>query len=229
MSSKVALVTGASRGIGLGIAQRLSKLGYEVAIVARSDPRVVAATAFPWARAGSVLPIAANVGSPSEMTAAVARAVEEFGRLDVLVNNAGVAPRGRVAELEASVFEELLATNVRSVFYATKAAWPHLASTRGVVVSISSMSSIDPFLGMGTYGATKAWVNLLTHALGAEGREAGVRAYAIAPGAVETKLMRDLWPDEQTAMDPGEVADVVESLLDSKMARASGETIFLRT
>ena len=128
-------------------------------------------------------------------------------------------------------FDAVLAVNVRGVYVATQAAWPHLATRKGVVVNISSMSSVDPYIGMGTYGCTKAWLNLFTQVISQEGQEVGIRAFCVAPGTVETKLMRDLWPEfpAEKALTPDEVASVVSSVVEPDMARASGETIFVRS
>ncbi|MBI2378209.1 MAG: SDR family oxidoreductase [Deltaproteobacteria bacterium] len=232
MSSPASLVTGASRGIGLSVARRLRALGHRVMLAARNASELEAAKRSLLEFAGpEVETFVVDVGRAEESAALVADVAQRFGRLDVLVNNAGIAPRGFVREMSDEAFEQLLATNVRGVFAMSRAAWPLLAATRGVIVNLSSMSSVDPFPGMGLYGATKAWVNLASQAMAAEGKEAGIRVFAVAPGTVETSLMRGLWPElpASMAMDPDEVAGVIEALIDPKMSRVSGQTIFVRS
>ena len=100
----------------------------------------------------------------------------------------------------------------------------------GVIVNISSVASVDPFPGFSIYGACKAWVNLFTKALAAEGKPLGIRAYAIAPGAVETSMLRSAFPDfpADHTLRPDDIAAAIEAVCDDRLAHSSGQTIFVR-
>ena len=102
--------------------------------------------------------------------------IERYGQVDVLVNNAAVAPLDTFEDITPATFEQLLDVNVRSTFYLTQMCWPHMKQQgRGVVVNISSLAAVDPFPGFSIYGASKAWIDLMTVALSAEGQEHNVR------------------------------------------------------
>ena len=129
-----------------------------------------------------------------------------------LVNNAAVAPLAMLDETTDESFEETIQVNVKSVFYLTRAIWKHMKSQgRGVVINLSSLAAVDPFPGFSLYGSTKAWIDLMTTALAAEGKDHGLRVYSIRPGAVETQMLRGLFPDfpDEQTVSPDEVADKV--------------------
>jgi len=231
LKERVCVITGASRGIGLATALRFARAGARLVLAAR-DPQAIEAARREVERAGAACEaVAADVATRAGAESLVAAARRRFGGLDVLVNNAGAAPRAPLDELTDEQFELALAANVRSVFYATRAAWRPLRERGGgVVVSVSSLASDDPFPGFAVYGACKAWVNLFTRAIAAEGRPLGIRAFAVAPGAVETGMLRGLFPDfpAPQALAPDDVAGVIESVCAAGMAHASGQTIFVR-
>jgi 3-oxoacyl-[acyl-carrier protein] reductase len=227
----VCVVTGGSAGIGLAVGLRFGRGGYRVVICGRDPGRLEAARAAAAAVAPDCLAMPLDVGQPGEAARLIDDTVKRFGRVDVLVNNAGHAPMAPLEALSAADFELALAVNVGAVFHATRAVWPAMRGQgRGVVVNISSLASVDPFPGFSVYGACKAWVNLFTKAIADEGRPLGIRAYAVAPGAVETPLLRRLFanfPAEQT-LSPDAVADVVAAVCEDPLRHASGSTLFVR-
>lgn len=233
MSHPVALVTGASRGIGRAAALALSGAGYRVAGVARSMETLQAAIAPCGADA---LAIVADVSEPAQCERAVVAAVERFGRLDALVHVAGVAPVRSIEEMSIDEWHATIDTNLSAAFYLARAAWRHLkrkpseAST--AVVNISSLASRDPFPGFAAYGAAKAGVNLLGLALAREGAACGIRVHTIAPGAVETAMFRAILSEEQfpreKTLSPEEVAEVIVSCVRGDLRYTSGEVIYLQ-
>ncbi len=231
MSTRTCVITGASRGIGLATALRFAAAGWNVVAVARGQAGLDGAAGRIAEAGGQCLPVAADVGVPAEARRVVFAAKERFGRLDVLVNNAGVAPLAAVDELEPEQFERTWAVNVAAVFNTTQAAWSLMKGQGGgVIVNISSLASVDPFRGFAVYGASKAWVNLFTQAVAAEGRTHNIRVFAVAPGAVETELMRSAFPDfpSDRTLTPDQVAAVVFSLCDPALSPCSGQTVFVR-
>lgn len=228
--ARTCVITGASRGIGLAIAQRFAAANYDLVIAARkSGPLSEAAEAL---RAGGAeieaLPV--DIATPRGARELIDVALDRFGRLDVLVNNAGIAPLCPIEQMSDEDFEAVMRINTAGVFYPTRAAFAAMrAGGGGTIVNISSLASINPYPGFAVYGATKAWVNLFTKAIAGEGKPHGIRVYSIAPGAVETPLLRSLFPDfpAEQAIAPDEVAAAVAAVCEPPWQRASGQTVFL--
>ena len=208
------VVTGGSSGIGLATAMTFASKGFNLLICGRSEDRLkTAMEKILNAGDGSCICLTrvldlAEPGNALEF----AKTALTFGRVDVLVNNAGVAPLAPLEEVSEAELDQSLNVNIRSVFRLTQAIWPVMKEQgRGVIVNISSLAAIDPFPGFSLYGASKAWVDTFTIALGNEGKELGIQTYSIRPGAVETPLLRGLFPDfpaEQT-VSPQEIADKI--------------------
>jgi 3-oxoacyl-[acyl-carrier protein] reductase len=231
MDKKCCVVTGGSRGIGLAIALRMARAGYQLAISGRTEADLDAAVEQLGAAGADCAAITADVGRPGEAREVIRAAHERFGRIDVLVNNAGVAPLVPVAEMAVDEFDQVSNVNIGGIFHTTQAVWPIMAGQGGgVIINISSMAALDPFPGFAVYGASKAWVNTFTRAVAGEGKARGIRVYAVAPGAVETGLMRQRFPEfpAEQALAPDDVAQVVEALCDPRMHAAVGETVFVR-
>jgi NAD(P)-dependent dehydrogenase (short-subunit alcohol dehydrogenase family) len=228
MEAPVAIVTGASRGIGRATVLELAARGYRLVLAARGKRDLDAVAA----EVKIAIAIPTDITRPDDVQVLVDEAIASYGRVDVIVNNAGLAPMASVEQLSLSDWQAIIQTNLSSAFYLTKACWPHFRKQqRGCIVNISSMASRDPFAGLGAYGAAKAGLNLLTLAFAREGAPFGIRAYAIAPGAVETATLRLIvseqqLPREQT-MQPVDIARVVAACIDGDLKYASGEVIFL--
>ena len=217
MSDRVALITGAGRGIGRAAAVALAGAGYRLALVSRteSDLRKTAQLASPKADA-RVIPL--DVSDPAQAQRAVQQTLEAFGRLDALVNIAGVAPVRAIEQMSIQEWRAVLDTNLSAVFYLSKYAWPHLRQTAtlaqpAAIVNMSSLASRDPFAGFAAYGAAKAAVNLFGLAAAKEGQSDNILVHTIAPGAVETSMFRQIltpeqYPTEKCLM-PEEVAEVI--------------------
>jgi NAD(P)-dependent dehydrogenase (short-subunit alcohol dehydrogenase family) len=147
------------------------------------------------------------------------------------VNCAGVAPLASIEELDRGTFDRVAAVNMGAIYSTCRAVWPTMRKQAGgVIVNISSMASLDPFPGFAAYGASKAWVNLWTKALAEEGRAYGIRVFAVAPGAVETSMLRGAFPDfpSDAALDPSDVADVVHAVARRSCRYATGQCLFVK-
>lgn len=199
LSGRVALITGAGRGIGAATAQAFSAAGAAVAVAARrlEDAEGVAAT-LP----GPALPLGCDVADGAAVDAAVAAVLARFGRLDVLVNNAGtIAPIGRVGETAPEAWAHALAVNLTGAYRAARAALPALlaAPGGGAIVNIGSGAALRPLEGWSAYCAAKAGLVMLTRCLDLEYGDQGLRAVAFAPGLVDTGMQESI---RRSGMNP---------------------------
>ena len=184
MKRKVALVTGASRGIGAAIAERLSGDGFSVAIGCISGREAADARA---ARIGSAIVVQGDLADPGVPARLVSETVDHFGHLDVLVNNAGFARAGKLPDVSVADFDAQVAVNLRAPLLMMQAALPHLEACGGCVVNISSLNgSRMPSRGAPIYSATKAGLDILTRSFAADLGPRGIRVNAVAPGATRT-------------------------------------------
>jgi NAD(P)-dependent dehydrogenase (short-subunit alcohol dehydrogenase family) len=205
---RAALVTGGSSGIGLAIARALKDEGFGLTLVSRRSEKVEAAAAELGAAA-----IAADVGDAGECERLVAEHRERFGRLDVLVNSAGIGIGGTVDSLPVKHFDLQLGVNLRGLFLVTQAAIPLLRESRGWIVNLASIAGTLPTPGLATYGATKAAVISLTRSLNEELDGDGVRAVAICPGFVDTPMAEWSGIASEEMIRPEDCAEVVRMLL----------------
>lgn len=195
LTGTVALVTGASSGIGEATARRLAQEGATVALVARRADRLDALAAQIREAGGTALAVAADITDRAQAEGAVRSVVDRFGRLDVLVNNAGLMLLGPVVGADVEEWERMLAINVRGLLHMTNAALPHLlraaeAGPRQVadVVNISSIAGRVAWANYGVYNLTKFGVNGFTESLRQEVTKKHVRVGVLEPGGVATEL-----------------------------------------
>ena len=205
---RAALVTGGSSGIGLAIARALRDEGYGLTLVSRRPEKVNAAAEELGAAA-----IAADVGDADACARLVAEHRDRFGRLDVLVNSAGIGIGGRVEDLPAKHFDLQVGVNLRGLFLVTQAAIPLLRESKGWIVNLASIAGTLPTPGLATYGATKAAVISLTRSLNDELDGDGVRAVAICPGFVDTPMAEWSGLGHDEMIRPEDCAEVVRMLL----------------
>lgn len=185
LQQRVALVTGASSGIGEATARALAAAGARVAAVARRADRL---EALARGSGGAIACQVADLSTEAGARGAVAFAVRSFGRLDLLVNNAGVMLLGPVEGADAGDFRRMVELNLLGVMYATHAALPHLVAARGDVVVVSSVAGLVARGGFAGYGASKFGVAAFAESLRQEMAPRGVRVTVVVPGLVATEL-----------------------------------------
>jgi NAD(P)-dependent dehydrogenase (short-subunit alcohol dehydrogenase family) len=216
LSGKVAVITGASRGLGAGMAAHLASEGLMLGLCARHRPEMVAATR-PRAHDGVVEPAVPPVCAAVDVTDAdaveqfAASVVERFGRVDLWVNNAGLlAPIGPLADAAPEELARHIEVNVTGVLLGSRWFARHVRQRGGggVLVNISSGAARKPYMGWAAYCAAKAAVDLCSEVLALEGRPHGLRAYAVAPGAVDTDMQAMIRDTDES--DFPEVARFVE-------------------
>jgi NAD(P)-dependent dehydrogenase (short-subunit alcohol dehydrogenase family) len=202
LSGKTALVTGASRGIGLAIAKTYAMAGARVAISSRKQEALDQAAEEIHAaggKAGACLPIAAHAGDSSAVARLVAQVSEAFGGVDILVNNAATNPHfGPLLSAEESQWDKILDVNLKGYFRTIKACVEHMrARGGGKIINIASINGLEAQPGMGVYCVSKAGVLMMTRVLAIELAPDNIQVNAIAPGLIQTKFSRVLWDTPQ--------------------------------
>jgi len=188
LSGKVAIVTGSSRGIGLATARALAGAGADVVVSSRSPERTAeAARSLEGAGPGRVLAVACDVRDQAACAALVERTVEGLGRLDVLVNNAGIGVFASILNLSPEDFRLQIDTNLCGVFYCAQAAAPHLMRTGdGWIVNVGSLAARNSFAGGTGYNASKFGLLGMSEAMMLDLRHQGIRVSIVLPGSVDT-------------------------------------------
>ena len=191
LSDKTALVTGASRGIGLAIARQLAACGASVVLAARATDAIAAEADALSRVGGKALAVTCDVTRFDDVQAAVAAAVEAFGSLDILVNNAGIIdPIARLADSDSVIWAAAVDTNLKGVYHGMRAAIPLMQEQgSGTIVNLSSGAAVNALEGWSHYCATKAAVKMLTECAHREVRERGITVVGLSPGTVATDMM----------------------------------------
>jgi NAD(P)-dependent dehydrogenase (short-subunit alcohol dehydrogenase family) len=214
--SRIALITGGTRGIGYAVAEALIRAGDHVAITGTTDDSVVKAEhSLSAIGPGQVAGIVCDVRDASATELAVRTVVARFGGIDVLVNSAGVGVGVPVSDLPHDEWDRIIGTNLTGVFNCCKAAIPHLrARGGGWIVNISSLSSTSPFAGGAAYCASKAGVNAFSEALMQELRLENIRVTCILPGSVATGFSgRSADTGADWKLHPEDVAEAIVDVL----------------
>lgn len=193
VAGSVAIVTGASKGMGRHFVGSLVDAGMHIACLARTSPELESLAAE---FGESVLILPCDITEPSEVSAAIEQAAEHFGRIDVLVNNAAIYHPFAFDEASDAIIRQHIDVNVLGLAWATRAAIPHLRQTRGQIVNISSESVRMPFPMLALYAATKAAVETLSEGLREELRSDGIRVSVLRSGSVSGGSGGETWSDE---------------------------------
>jgi 3-oxoacyl-[acyl-carrier protein] reductase len=240
----VAIVTGGSRGIGRAIAEKLGEAGYRLVVNYRQAEREARALVDEIAaRGGAARAVQADVGTADAARALVAAALDAFGRVDVLVNNAGAhLPGVRVADVPGEAWERILRTNLSGPFHLIQTVLPHMRARRsGCIINISSNVTQRFPAGSAPYTVSKSGLDALTRTLAREEGPNGIRVNALAPGPIETDMLAEslavMGPDRASAFikslplgrlgHPAEIAAVVRFLASDEASYLTGQVIYV--
>lgn len=216
LKGRTAIVTGATRGIGRAIAQALAEAGVQVAIAARDGDACEQAAAEIAKRTGTrAIGVACDVRDAASCAALVGRTVDELGRLDILINNAGIGAFAPVADMDVETWDRVIGTNLDSLFYCTHAALPHLKqSGTAWIINIGSLAGKNAFPNGAAYNASKFGLIGFSEALMQEVRHDGVRVSYIMPGSVATEFSHPSGSTEgDWRVQPEDIAQIVMDLL----------------
>ena len=202
LSGKVAIVTGGSKGMGLGIATRFARQGAKVAIVS-NDPESLSAAEVGIDAGRNVLCLEGDVSAAGDMERAVHSAADRFGGVDCLVNSAGVQRYGTVVDTPEETWDEVLNVNLKGVYLASKFAIPEIAKRGGgSVINIASVQAYASQSNVAAYTATKGAIVAMTRAMALDHADQSIRVNAICPASIDTPMLRwaaDLWKGDSTA------------------------------
>lgn len=232
MSQKTALVTGAARGIGLATSKLMIERGWQVAMLDRDKEELESVSAD----LTNAAPFYCDVSVPSQIEQTISDILETFGRLDAVVNNAGVAHFGPMEDADFETWRTVMSTNLDGVFLVSQATTPALKETQGAIVNIASISGLRASTLRVAYGTSKAAVIHLTKQQAAELGEFGVRVNCVCPGPVRTKLAMavhsqdiiDAYHDAIPLNRYGsemEIAEVIEFLCSERASYVTGQII----
>ena len=216
LHTKVALVTGASKGIGRAIAVSLAGQGAAVVLTARSQDLLDQVAQQVNAVGGEALVIPTDLADEKAVCAMLDQATKHYGRLDIVVNNAGIVYAGPLADTPTADWDRLMQINVRAPFIVCREALPWLKKSQpGYIVNISSVVGVKGYANQTLYGATKHALRGMSIALAEELRDDNIRVHVICPGGVATDLVKQVRPDidDTQLMQPDEIAEMVTYLV----------------
>jgi NADP-dependent 3-hydroxy acid dehydrogenase YdfG len=214
LKGKVALVTGASRGIGLAIARKLADMGARVSVCARDEKRLESVASEFRRNGHAVLAVAADVSRSADIARLVQKTEESLGPVELLVNNAGFGAFGPAYEANEETWDSMLDTNLKAAFLLSKAVAPGMIARRsGQIINIASLAGKSAFAGGAIYCASKWGLLGFTQCLAEDLRPHGIRVSAICPGSVATDFSPHAGKDTTKMLQPGDIAHAAEMLV----------------
>jgi NAD(P)-dependent dehydrogenase (short-subunit alcohol dehydrogenase family) len=229
LDGRVAIITGAGRGIGRAAAVAFAREGANVTLTARSTDELETAAAEVRQAGGQALVVQADVSQERDVTNLVQETLGRFGQVDILVNNAAInLPRIDTVDMEAAAWRQVLDVNLTGSFLCARAVLPHMIERQsGKIINVSSIGGRRGGRGRGPYRASKAGLINLTETLAAEVREHGITVNCVCPGGTDTEMMRQIalsGPGRQL-MAPGEIANVILFLASDESSAITGTSV----
>jgi NAD(P)-dependent dehydrogenase (short-subunit alcohol dehydrogenase family) len=229
IKDRVAIITGAGRGVGKATARRFAREGARVVLFSRT-PGPLDETATEIAReGGQVLSMVGDVSREEDVRALFQLAMDTYGRVDILVNCAGIVLVRPFVDMDAETWDRVIAVNLRGTFLCCRQAFRvMMAQQSGVIINLSSLSGVrgvEKFPGLSAYNVSKAGVAGLTEILAVEGKPFHIRVCAVSPGAVDTEMLRQAAPHLKAGMTPDDLAEILLFLADDSGRMLSGSNI----
>ncbi|MEO8956689.1 MAG: SDR family oxidoreductase [Ktedonobacteraceae bacterium] len=232
MQNRVTIITGAGRGVGRATARLFAQAGARVVLFSRTAHQLAEAVAEitgEGGNAGNTLAVAGDVSREEDVQRLFQKTMEAFGRVDVLVNCAGIVAVRPFVEMDVATWDAVLGVNLRGTFLCCRAAFRIMtAQQQGVIINLSSLSGVkgvEKFPGLSAYNVSKAGVAGLTEILAVEGKPYNIRVSAVSPGAVDTEMLRQAAPHLKAGMTPADMAELLLFLADDSGRMLSGSNI----
>jgi NAD(P)-dependent dehydrogenase (short-subunit alcohol dehydrogenase family) len=229
IKDRVAIITGAGRGVGRATALRFAREGARVVLFSRT-PAPLDEVAAEIAREGyPVIHLRGDVSHEEDVQALFQRAMHAYGRVDILVNCAGIVASRPFVEMDVATWDQVLRVNLHGTFLCCLEAFRIMASQHsGVIINLSSLSGVrgvEKFPGLSAYNVSKAGVASLTEILAVEGKPYNIRVCAVSPGAVDTEMLRQAAPHLKAGMTPDDLAEILLFLADDSGRMMSGTNL----
>ncbi len=229
IKDQVAIITGAGRGVGRATALRFAREGARVVLFSRTPTPLNDVASELGSHGYPFLSIVGDVSREEDVQALFQEVMHTFGRVDMLVNCAGVVAVRPFIEMDASTWDHVLGVNLRGTFLCCREAFRIMASQRsGVIVNLSSLSGVkgvEKFPGLSAYNVSKAGVASLTEILAVEGKPYNIRVCAVSPGAVDTEMLKQAAPHLQAGMTPEDLAEILLFMVDESGKKLSGTNL----
>ena len=231
LAGRVALITGAGSGIGKAIAEALAQAGAGLTLSGRTPKKLEALEHQLSDQGTEVLSVPCDVRNALHVDNLVRTTVQHFGRLDILINNAGILAIAPIEQTDEALWDAILETNLKGTYMVTRSALRHLRESKGDIINISSTAGRQAFAGSSAYCASKWGLMGLTNVLREELRDTGMRVMTVVPGAVDTEIWDDIPGDWQRAemLRPEAVAQAVVELLQQPRPASVDEIVLTPT
>ena len=231
IKEKVAIVTGAGRGVGRATAQLFAREGTRVVLFSRTALQLEEARQEIVSQGGQATALAGDVANEEDIQTLFQHVQGMYGRLDILVNCAGIVAKRPFVDMDTTTWDQVMAVNLRGTFLCCREAFRIMAvQKQGVIINLSSLSGVkgvEKFPGMSAYNVSKAGVAGLTEILAVEGKPYNIRVSAVSPGAVDTEMLRQAAPHLKAGMTAEDLAEILLFMVDDTGRMLSGSNIEL--
>lgn len=226
LKDKVVIITGGGRGIGEAVALLLAEHKAKVVIVSRTEKEILQVAKQIEARGEQVLPIKVDVSDPAQVDQMVERIMERFGRIDVLINNAGIGLYKSVLETSPEEWDNVMAVNLKGVFLGSKAVLATIIKQgAGTIINISSGAGKIGYPDLAAYCASKFGVLGFTESLAKEVSSQGIKVFAVCPGDTNTKMYQDMFGTTANTLPPEKITQKIVEVASGKIRLSPGKTV----
>jgi 3-oxoacyl-[acyl-carrier protein] reductase len=231
LSGRVAIITGGGTGIGQGVAILLATLGCKILVCGRRIAALEKTVQLIQEEGGQAVAVRADVSDENDVSRIVETALKEFGRIDILINNAGIDGGGKIHQHDVSTWDQVMAINLRGPFLTSRVVLPLMREQQqGHIINISSESGIEYYQGDGAYGVAKHGLNALGEFIQRENQDFGIRVDTVCPGMVVTEMTENsAGLNHSKCLYPEDIADLVAWLLTRRANIKIGTPILIQT